>query len=153
MPLHAPAYGLAPTKRLGKVRPTREESEREPGDDLREPGPGVWPLRRAKCHRGGERRPVAPAKTPCLKVTTSRVFSSLHRHSESRGGADRLSPERPQAVCRPTGQELSSIFVCGKRGSRWRSVRQASIASAGARAPKALVSRGSRERRKGAQPR
>ena len=45
-----------PPKRLGKVRPTGEEAEGEPGDDLCEPGPGVRPLRPANATavgRGG----------------------------------------------------------------------------------------------------
>ena len=55
------------------------------------------------------------------------------------------APEPGAARLQMHSLRVIVLIVCGKRGSRWRSVRQAAIARTGARASRAFFSRGPRE--------
>jgi hypothetical protein len=74
-----------------------------PGDDLCEPGPGVWPLRLAKRHRGGERMTAAPAqiivgrRRDKFKVARCHGDALIHLSEAGWADAARRVPSRQPA--------------------------------------------------------
>jgi hypothetical protein len=94
--LSAQASGLHPPKRSGNVTPTGEATELGAQDDLCKPGPGIWPLRLAKCQRWGEDgrspgfRTFLPLRRDKFKGPISPASGSISRPPARGGGVQSL---------------------------------------------------------------